>query len=342
MTTHQPHPHRQIGRRATMALLAAPAVIGRAARAEAPVRFTLSVSPTLLSGPHFIAKERGYFAAAGLDVSIDTSQTNLSDALPLLARGEYAILTSALGASAFNAMHRGGLLRFLGTQTTIPTSGPCPVSIMVSTKAIAAGLKDLAGLKGQRVGIIGAAGYAEYDTVMALRAAGLKAGDYELVQMARNDMGPALANGAIAAGWGSEPLPTLFARQGIATPFPAEGLRGRGVFSIFANGDFVAAHPDACARFTAAFLKAARELDASGWQDAATGAILSQYTKIPAEVLRGISVRMAPDTLAPDLALAVEMEAYFRGRGVLGYPEKIDFAAISSPEIVAAATRLAG
>jgi NitT/TauT family transport system substrate-binding protein len=321
--------------------LAVAMVAATAAQAQ-KVKLVLSVSPTMLSAPHFVAKDKGYYDAAGLDVGIDTTLSNMSDTLPLLATGDYALLATSAGASAFNAMQRGGLIRLLATQSEIPATGHSPVQIMVSAKEVAAGLASLAGLKGKKIGIIGRAGYSEYDIFASLRAVGVAMSDVELVLLGRNDMGPALANGSVAAGWGTEPLPTLFEKQGFSKSFQSDALKGRGFTYFFANGDFAKKNQEACVKFLAAFLKGAREVDASGWSDPEILGIVAKYTKIAPEVLKSVPIRVTPDSLAPDLKLAAEMEDYYRGQNVLTYQGKIDFAAFYSQDIVDKALALAG
>jgi hypothetical protein len=70
--------------------------------------------------------------------------------------------------------------------------------------------------------------------------------------------------------------------------------------------------------------------------------IVAKYTKIASEVLKSIPIRVTPESLAPDLKLAAEMEAYYRGQNVLTYQGKIDFNAFYSQDIVDRAVALAG
>lgn len=303
-------------------------------RAADRPKIALSIAPTVLSAPMFIAKEKGYFEKAGLDVTIDTSLQNMAENLPLLAAGHFSIVGTSWGTSVFNALSKNRLVTILSTQATIPAKGASPFSIMMSAKAYAAGATTLASLKGKKLGIIGAGGYAEYDMISAVQSAGLKPSDVELVQMGRNDIGPAISNGAIAAGWGAEPMPTLYERQGIVKNVTNEAMRNRGPIVFLANERFIKDNADAAATFLSVFMRSARELDAQGWSDPQVVEIVGKHTKLPADVLKSIRFSLTPATLEPDLKLASEMEAYFASRKLLVYDKPLDFSAYYSPAII--------
>jgi len=309
-----------------------------AVRAADKPKIALSIAPTVLSAPMFVAKDKGYFDKAGLDVSIDTTMQNMAENLPLLAAGHFTIVGTSWGTSVFNALSKNRLITILATQATIPATGSTPFSIMMSAKAYEAGATTLASLKGKKVGIIGVGGYAEYDTITAVQAAGLKVDDVELVQMGRNDVGPAISNGAIAAGWGAEPMPTLYQRQGIVRNVANDAMRNRGPIVFLANAGYMKENAEPAAAFLSVFMRAAKELDAQGWSDPQVVEIVGKYTKLPTDVLKSIRFTLTPASLEPDLKLASEMEAYFGTKKLLVYDKPLDFSAYYSSAIVKKAT----
>lgn len=311
---------------------------GMPIRAAEPVK--VSVVQSITSSPHFVAKDKGYFAAQGLDVDLDTSLQNVADQLPLIAAGHYQIMATSWGASVFNAMQRGALIRVLATQTTLPVSGRNLVAIVVSPASYNAGLTDAAGLKGKKVGVVGLGGWNEYDVHLALKAVGGSIADVELVQLSRNDVGPAIANGAVAGSWAAEPAVTLLEDRKIARPIRNDAARGRGAFPLLVNGEFGLRNPDICARYLAAFLKAAREIDSGDWSDPTIVEIVSKYTKVPGDVLRRTPSKILPN-LQPDFPLMTDMEAYFRDRRMLTYKGTVDFPQLYTPSIVEKAIQLA-
>lgn len=300
----------------------------------------ISAVRSITSSPHFVAKEKGYFAEQGLDVTVDTSLQNVADQLPLLASGQFQIMATSWGASVFNAMRRGGLIQVLSTQTTLPTEGRNLVALVVSAENFAKGLTTAAGFKGKKVGIVGFGGWNEYDVDLAMRAVGGSVKDVELVQISRNDVGPALANGAVIASWAAEPGVTLLEERKIAMPIKNDANRGLGAFPLLTNSEFAKKEPDASARYLAGFLKAAREIQASEWKDPELANIISKYIGIPAETVRKAPSRVVPK-LEPDFPLMTDMERYFGERRMLTYTDKTNFADFHSPKIIEKALQLA-
>lgn len=319
---------------ALMASVAGPAPV------LAQTKINISVVQSITSSPHFVAKEKGYFAEQGLDVNVDTSLQNVADQLPLLAAGQYQIMATSWGASVFNAMQRGGLIHVLATQTTLPTTGRNLVALVVSPASYEAGLRTAEGLKGKKVGVVGLGGWNEYDVHLARKAFGGSVWDVELVQIGRNDVGPAITNGAVAASWAAEPGVTLLEEKNIAKPIDNNAGRGKGAFPLLANADFAKKNPDVCARYLAAFLKAAREIEASQWKDPQIVDIVSKYTKVPGDVLRRTPSKVVPN-IEPDFALMDDMQEYFRERKMLTYTGKVEFRKLYSQAIVDKALQLA-
>lgn len=332
-----------ISRRQALAGAAAAALTGWAGPAQAqaaPLKITISAVRSITSSPHFVAKEKGYFAEQGLDVTVDTSLQNVADQLPLLAAGQYQIMATSWGASVFNAMRRGGLIQVLATQTTLPTEGRNLVALVVSAENYQKGLTTAEGLKGKKVGIVGFGGWNEYDVHLALKAFGGSVKDVELVQIGRNDIGPAIANGAVTASWAAEPGVTLLEERKLAMPIKNDAARGRGVFPLLTNTEFAKKNPDASARYLAAFIKAAREIEASQWKDPQLSEIISKYIGIPPETVRKAPSKLVPK-LEPDFPLMSDMEEYFRERRMLTYTDKTKFEDFYSQQIVDQALKLA-
>src|SRR5689334_17561857 len=117
-------------RRTALGLVAGALVGGAPSlRAADRPKIALSIAPTVLSAPLFIAKEKGYFEKAGLDVTIDTSLQNMAENLPLVAAGHFNIVGTSWGTSVFNALSKNRLVAILATQATIPATGATPFSI---------------------------------------------------------------------------------------------------------------------------------------------------------------------------------------------------------------------
>src|SRR5262245_30925877 len=92
------------------------AVTSGSAAAAAPSQPELATTPTVdlkvgvvpntSFGPFFIAQERGYFQAVGLNVELSPA-SNLLDQLPALAQGQLQVSTCSSSIGCFNALNRG-------------------------------------------------------------------------------------------------------------------------------------------------------------------------------------------------------------------------------------------
>ncbi|MGB9042057.1 MAG: ABC transporter substrate-binding protein, partial [Pseudolabrys sp.] len=77
-----------IGQWARVALLFAATLMTGAAAAETPLKFTLDFRIEGPSAPFFVAIDRSYYKAEGLDVSIDSSAGSL-ESIERVASGNY-------------------------------------------------------------------------------------------------------------------------------------------------------------------------------------------------------------------------------------------------------------
>jgi NitT/TauT family transport system substrate-binding protein len=112
-----------------------------------------------LYAPYFLARDRGYFASRDLDVEL--MQAGGGTATPALIAG--SVQFSSSSGSAITAILRGAKLKVVMTLA---------VSLPWKLWATAPGIKSIADLKGQPVGVETSGGLDE----LAMRAALMKAG----------------------------------------------------------------------------------------------------------------------------------------------------------------------
>jgi NitT/TauT family transport system substrate-binding protein len=72
------------------------------------------VVPNTSFGPFFVAQERGYFQAVGLNVELSPA-SNLLDQLPALAQGQLQVSTCSSSIGCFNALNRGTDVRIVAS-----------------------------------------------------------------------------------------------------------------------------------------------------------------------------------------------------------------------------------
>src|SRR3954468_12573066 len=113
-----------------------------------PVRYALQYS--LNDAPTFLALERGYFAAEGLDVELIRIQA-AGEAIPQLATGGLDVAMGSVAAGFYNAVARGAEVRVVADQgSTLP--GFPLYSLVVRKDLVDSGqVRDWADLKGLRI-----------------------------------------------------------------------------------------------------------------------------------------------------------------------------------------------
>jgi NitT/TauT family transport system substrate-binding protein len=94
-----------------------------AAPATAPDKLRVVVLPHLTSGPQYLARELGLFAARGLEVELVKLERS-TGAVPLLLNGDLDVLTPAPGPALFHAIAAGERLRVVAAQS-IHKPGGC-------------------------------------------------------------------------------------------------------------------------------------------------------------------------------------------------------------------------
>src|SRR3984957_16013349 len=176
-----------LSRRGAIAALGAFATLPLAGNASAAQQLAISVPATDVDQcAIFIAVQKGYFAAEGLDASITVAGGGV--ATPALLSG--STQASASPASALSAILRGGDLRILLVFGISP-----PYQLWGDST-----VHSLADLKGKTVGVQSRGDTFELSTRVALAQAGISADSVGFTPLGvGTTVGAALSNGAIAA-----------------------------------------------------------------------------------------------------------------------------------------------
>jgi NitT/TauT family transport system substrate-binding protein len=318
-------------------------VMGTAAVSSSPAAERTKINfmylPVADYVPLFVAKEKGYFYAFGVDVTL-TPKDATSETIPLLVAGKVEAAGVSWAASFFNAVSLGATVDIVAHLSRMPPSGPPPSDLVIADKLWREGTHDAAGLKGKRIGILGAGAFTTYLTSVILESAHLTVKDAELVHLPPSAFAQAFANGSIDAGLVFEPFITIFERQGLAHPIVTDVWHNIEVGAIAFNADFDKMHEDATVGFVAALLKAGRELNDGGWRDPATQEIVKKYMKIDATVLGVIGVTLVDPNGKIDMDSVLKQEAFYRQHGDLTYSGRIDTKSFYRPDIAAKAVTL--
>jgi len=292
--------------------------------AEEKQEVSLLYLPVMDYAPFFVAKEKGYFDEYGIDVELlpkdATAQT-----VPLVASGRVTAGGASWAAGVFNAAAAGAGVTAIADFARVPRVGRSSVHFMLSPELVSQGATSVADLKGKRIGVLGAGAFTVYYAAEVLKSGGLTLDDVQVVHLTVPTLGQAFANGAIDAGVVFEPFATIFEDKSIAYLLPGDDdfARGADIGFLLVNTDFLNANEDVVVRFVAGFLRAARELQAGGWQDPETQSHILKYVKLDPSVFRRMGLPYIEESGALDLDSMSEQEAFFREAGQLAYRDSI-------------------
>lgn len=320
---------------ASAAPSAAPAASGGA---TAQVR--VGYVPVLVYSPLFIAIEKGYFAAQGIN-AVATPFTGGADILAQNASGNLEVGLGGLGAAALNAFGRGLDLRIVSSQHT--ESPPLATPLVVAKARFDDGTyKNVAALKGKRVAINAKGTGTEYWLQAALAKNGLAMSDIQLIALAFDQVAAALAGGALDAAMLGEPLVTLAEGQGLVVRLADDFLKDAQGTVIYYNQPWGAANADLAARWLAAWLRGARDLGNGGYARDENAAIIEKYTKTPAAVVKAAKPPVHDPNGALNLQDMAAQQTYFLSSGALTYGSPLDLNTFVDPRYAAAAVAIIG
>jgi NitT/TauT family transport system substrate-binding protein len=327
---------------ATGALVAAIAVAPATAQ-DPPTSMEFLYSPFTDYAPFFVAEDKGYFDDYGVDVTL-ANKSGTAETIQLLSTAQSQAGGSTWGSAFFNSIDLGATVAVVAQLAKVPedTALKSPVPLIVSKARFDSGelttVADLApaedGTK-KKVLIPGPGGFGEYSVNLALQTAGLSIDDIEQVYLGPPDALSALESGAIDAAWTIEPFPTIWG-DAVAS-ISDDHARGVELGFVAFNNEWLEANEDAATRFTAAYLKAAKELDAGGFSDPEIKDIIAKYTELDIDTLDAIGKTIRTEDGSLDEASIRDQEAYFRSVDQLTYDGEADLDSVYRRDILEAA-----
>jgi NitT/TauT family transport system substrate-binding protein len=245
-------------RRAFAGTLAAAALGGRAARAQALDKVKVGVFPISSSLPFFVALDLGFFKELGLEPEI----SRLMGGPPNVA----ALMTNQIDVSAV-------LVTLEGLNANVKKPGVAMYVSMNSQNAkytmeqfvagANSGIKTLADFKGKK--LLCSPGPANLNTAKAVLAkVGLKDGDFTIDQLDQGQHVNAIKAGTFDGGYTLEPSASIISKTGagytIEAGVIAKYILGGPEANAYAAGcalssDFIKTRPDVAKRFAAGMAK---------------------------------------------------------------------------------------
>ncbi len=301
---------------------------------------TVGYVPVAIYAPVYVALDKGYFAEAGLDVTLEPFAGG-PEPITLTASGELDFAAIGAGPAFWNVISSG--LPIVVIAPGHAEGSPVATPLMISKERCEAGdITSVTDLAGKKISV-NARGATEYWLGQALATAGLTLDDIDLQVLPFPDAVAALAAGAIDAAMVGEPLATQAEQEGLAVrllaDFPVQNIQPT---AIIGNTDFMADNPQAAQGFVTAYLRACRDLTGAGFKDAANLAIIEAYTGVPAALI-GQAVQPVYQTDGTiDPASFSTLQTFFRERDQLEYDDDIDPATFIDTSYIDAALAALG
>jgi NitT/TauT family transport system substrate-binding protein len=192
-----------------------------------PVALKVGSTLTLGESPLYVAIEKGYFEAEGLNVEIVPFDSGANMIAPLAA-GQLDAGGGATSAGLFNALARGvDIVIVSGAGFLGPGHDP---SMWMVRKDVADGgqIRDYADWRGRTVAGGGEGNITTVAIGKALERGGLTFQDANVVNMGFGDMAAAFANGSLDVAFMAEPFVTGAAERNVA-------VRWRPVSEVLPN-----------------------------------------------------------------------------------------------------------
>lgn len=286
-------------------------------RATGLEKVTLAYAPSLSFAPLFIAIEKGYFKEQGIEVTLKRFRSG-SEAVAFTASGQIAGIAGGVGASNFNAGHRGMGVKVVAPMAIQPRKGaPAPILVRAD---LADEIRTPRQLKGKRIAVGGGAGSTgEYMVLRVLEKAGLGKEDVTLVNMSFPDMPMAIQKKSVDAGLIPAPFSIVPLEQGTAKILVPVCTPGEMVTALSFGEKFMEKNPKLAEGIIIAIMKATRDLVKAGGYTEEFINIFLKYYKVDREKL----VKIDLYDFAPDLEIQIqtlrEMERIFSKYGRLDY-----------------------
>jgi NitT/TauT family transport system substrate-binding protein len=299
----------------------------------------------ITQAPVYIAMDRGYFEAEGLEANLVPVRT-VSESAELAATARVDFGGMAPDPALFNALERGIQIKLLGSGGIFHQSLTGASGIIVRQDLVDSGrYRELADLKGLKIAVGSVT--AQFYVEQILNRVGLNATDVEFTTLALQDMTAGLNGRAIDAAWMVEPLIGAMRRQSLGT-YVASGfdaMHGGASWLVFASPSVTGRTPEIAASFMRAYLRGLRDFHhAFGLKDASPDPVfdaLAVHSSIhDRKVLENVAMHPVDPNGTLEIASLDRFQDYYLAHGVQN--EKIDLTRYVDPAPLDAAVATLG
>jgi NitT/TauT family transport system substrate-binding protein len=231
--------------------------VGVAHEASALDKVVIASVPGIAAAGTYIADDKGYFKAEGIDVTI-ADLASAADAMASLATNQFNVVEGGYSAGYWNALAKDFPIITAFERGMRPTNHK-----IVVPPAMADKIKTLADLKGHSLAVNAPGSLTIYETGKMLETVGLTIKDIDLKYMPFPQMLVAFKNGAIDAAEDIPPFVNIGIEQGLMKPIAEidETLKPYPVASIAyqINTDWAAKNRDVVRKFFLAIARGTRD-----------------------------------------------------------------------------------
>ncbi len=242
----------------------------------------------LADAPFYIAIEKGYFAAEGVEVKLERFQSAAQATAPL-SQNQLQVVGGGVSAGLYNAFARDWPVRIVMARTRDAPGFSSDTLVMRND--LKDKIKSAKDLKGRVIAINAPASVLHFMLGKLMESEGLAIEDVQTISMAWPSMGPGMESRAIDGGTVVEPFAELFSQKNISFPFrrAADFMKPPLEVSVMLySKEWMDKSPDQAKAFSVAFLKGVRDYyDAmnGGPKRAEVVAICAKYTSLKDKAL---------------------------------------------------------
>ncbi len=273
--------------------------------------------------PLYVAIERGFMKEQNIEVEM-VKVASGAEAMAFLAQGSLDVGAVGIAASTFNAFHKGFDLRIVSSAALQPFKEGPTLLIVRKDLRDSGRVKSVADLKGMKVAIAGGLGTTgAYFVARAIKEAGLKVRDIEIINLPNPDMPLAIEKASVDAVLVGPPYAEQIISRGRGLILAQDLAPGAMTTVFMYSGKFIKERPEIGRRLMTALIKGSRAIQGARYLDEANiKAYLKYVTSTEAAIRAG-----RPQVYDPDLKVFIDsvrnMEEIFRWAGWSAYPAAI-------------------
>lgn len=230
-------------------------------QAPALERVVIGSSPVISSSGIFIAIERGYFAAEGIEPDTTTFTSSGAQLLPSLIRGDLDVGGGNINSGLYNAFNDGHQIRIVADKGTV-SKDKGYLALVAAKKNVPDGDPTKFKIeKGYTMAVTARGVSQEIVTERWVQHYGLELSDIKLVTMPYGAFVPALANGSLDATVEIEPHVARAVATGAAIRIAGDDVvyPDQQSAAIFFSENFATKKKDLAQRWMNAYIRGLRD-----------------------------------------------------------------------------------